>query len=119
MSELKWVVKTSAVRVASARGDWVYRSLEDVPPALRSKITDTLAGPDSEKIIIANQEAYERVFRDEDSIPERMKRVQPIVVEPKPARAGKHVDWRLPLFGGFAAIFAFWAFWLWLIQSGM
>ena len=119
MSEMKWVVKTSAVRVASARGDWVYRSLEDVPPALRNKITDTLSGPDSETIVIANQEAYERVFRDAAELPEQMRRVEPIVVAPKVARTGKASDWRLPLFGGFAVIFAFWAIWLWLIQSGM
>ena len=119
MSELKRVVKTSAVRVASARGDWLYRSLEDVPPTLRSKIAETLSGPDSETIIIANQEAYDRVFRDEEKVPEQMKRVKPIVTEPKFASAGKPYDWRVPLFGGFAAIFTLWAIWLWLIQSGM
>ena len=119
MSELKWVVKTSAVRVSSARGDWVYRSLEDVPPALRSKITETLSGPNSETIIIANQEAYDRVFRDEEKVPEQMKSVKPIVVEPKFTTPAKPYDWRVPLFGGFAAIFTLWALWLWLIQSGM
>jgi ferric-dicitrate binding protein FerR (iron transport regulator) len=58
---MRWVLKTSSVRVATAEHEQVYRSLEDVPTDLQKEIRKTLEGPNSDTIYIANQEAYERI----------------------------------------------------------
>ena len=56
---MKWVVKTSAVRVAKTSEEMTFRSLHDVPDDLRREMKKALEGPDSETIYIANPAAYE------------------------------------------------------------
>ena len=58
---MKWVLKTSTLRVVTKDKDRVYHSIEDLPPAMQEVIRQTLRGPNTETIFIANQEAYSRI----------------------------------------------------------
>lgn len=116
---MKWVLKTSSIRVADSEGDQVYRSLEDVPPELRDKIRDTLEGPNAQTVLIANQEAYDRVIRQIHELPSKMQPVRGKAVAPRPAPGGRATpNWRWVAAGIFAAGASLGALWLWIIQSG-
>ena len=116
---MKWVVKTSSVRVATSGEERVYRSLEDVPPELRRKIRKTIEGPNSETIWIANQEAYERIVAQEPDIPPEMQNLrdavtpQPAAPQPRPIPKVNRVLGVL-----FLAAVGLCLLWAWLIQAG-
>lgn len=116
---MKWMLKTSSVRVATAQKDRVYRSIEEAPPELRDKIRKVLGGPNVETILIANQEAY-------DQIAERLRDLAP---EMPPSRrrsfrlrpgAGGRVpaSWRIALAIGLSGISVLSLIWFLLIQTG-
>ena len=127
---MKWVVKTSSVRVSDGEGDRVYRSLDDVPEELREKMRKTMDGPSSQTILIANQEAYDHAQSDDaEDLPtplEKMRRALRPEAGPSPAPGpgtpvAREPDlaWRPLLYGGLAAIAALWSLWIWAIRSGM
>ena len=58
---MKWVLKTSSVRVAKTREEATFRSIDEIPMDLRREIKQALEGPDSETIYIANQAAYNHI----------------------------------------------------------
>lgn len=58
---MKWVLKTSTLRVATRQKDFVYQSIEDLPPEWQAKVLSTLRGPNAKTIFLANQEAYDRI----------------------------------------------------------
>ena len=55
------VLKTSSIRIATARKEAYFRSVEELPSELREEIEKALEGPDTETLYIANQAAYERI----------------------------------------------------------
>lgn len=117
---MKWVVKTSAVRISSREGERIYRSLQDVPSELRAKVESTMAGSHSQTILIANQEAYDHIALGVPDLPPEMRKFQPALLRQrgrKPSAAGRH--WKALAVGGFAAIVALWAAWIWALRSGM
>lgn len=129
---MKWVVKTSTVRVSDEGGDRVYRSIEDVPEELRDRIEQSVDGPASQTILIANQEAFDHIQSDSPELPDQLQRIRralsgepvapknPNVRPPAPQRTTEpDVDWRILLGGGLAAIAALWSLWIWSIRSGM
>ena len=58
---MNWVLKTSTLRVATRQKDFVYQSIEDLPPEWQEKVLSTLRGPNTKTIFLANQEAYDRI----------------------------------------------------------
>ncbi|MBI1357241.1 MAG: hypothetical protein GC160_23115 [Acidobacteria bacterium] len=117
---MRWVVKTSSVRVATGDSDRVYRSLDEIPGGLREQVRETIAGPRSQTILIANQEAYDQILRGVPDLPPEMRKFQPALLRQR-GRVGSKGDrhWKMLLFGGFTAIFLLWALWIWSIRSGM
>jgi hypothetical protein len=119
---MKWVLRTSSVRVADEQGERLYRSLEDVPPEMRDKIVESLNGEDSQTILIANQKAYDRIAEGGDELPEELRRLKPALlrhregVETESTRPDG--NWRRLLAGGVALIVLLWAMWIWALQSG-
>ncbi len=121
---MKWVVRTSAVRVATREGERVYRSLDELPQPLQTKARASLEGPNARTILIANQEAYNRISRDIGDLPPEMQRLRPSVLRQSSEKArksmrGSDLEWKILLFGGLASILGFWGFWLWALKSGM
>ena len=117
---MRWVVKTSLVRVSTLNSDRVYRSLEEVPAELRDNIRETIAGPRSQTILIANQEAYDKILRGVSDLPAEMRKFQPALLRQRGrAAAAGGRQWQAVLIGGFAGIFMLWALWIWAIRSGM
>ena len=55
------VLKTSSIRIATARKEAFFHSVEELPQELRQEIKRALEGPDTETLYIANQVAYERI----------------------------------------------------------
>ena len=111
---MKWVLKTSSVRVATREKEGVYRSIEDVPTDLRDEIQEALAGPNTETIYIANQQAYERIKEHQSS-----KRGGGAFSEvPSPAPTGRFRGWRMALAASFLTTSALALLWLWLILGG-
>lgn len=55
------VLKTSSIRIATARKEAYFRSVEELPSELKKEIKKALEGPDTETLYIANQAAYERI----------------------------------------------------------
>lgn len=58
---MKWVLKTSTLRVATRQKDFVSQSIEDLSPEWQEKVLSTLRGPNTKTIFLANQEAYDRI----------------------------------------------------------
>jgi hypothetical protein len=58
---MKWVLKTSTLRVATRQKDFVSQSIDDLPPEWQEKVLSTLRGPNTKTIFLANQEAYDRI----------------------------------------------------------
>ena len=116
---MKWVLKTSCVRIATRDQDVVYRSIQDAPPELRERIKEVLRGPDSETIFIANQEAYDRLFKTSKEEPPNFRNV-----EMEADRSENETVRRLTpsarrvLAAMFSAIGALWLIWALFIQIG-
>ena len=85
---MKWVLKTSTLRVATGHKDRVYRSMEEVPPELQQKVRTALQGPNSETIFIANQEAYDHIADLARDLPPESGKI----LSPRPGRTN---FWRL------------------------
>jgi hypothetical protein len=122
---MKWVGRTGFVRVASAQGDRIYRSLDDLPEDLRDQARLALEGSNAETILIADPESYERIVKSGGDPPAELQWLRPgkqfgeakalsPAAEPKPDG-----QWKIVLGVGIAGILALWAIWLWAVQSGM
>lgn len=123
---MKWVVRTKTVRVATDDGERLYRSVDDIPEALRDRMKIAIEGSNSQTILIANQEAYRRISNDSSQLPPEIQRLRPALMGERPARVnrarrpprGSDREWKIALVGGLAAIVGLWALWLWAIQTG-
>ena len=102
---MKWVIKTSSVRVASGNQDRIFRSLDDLPPALRERVIETIEGPNSETVLIANQAAYERIVEGGRKAAEGAERPAVISEAPQRTRALSTRHW---VIGAAFAILALW-----------
>jgi len=112
------VLKTSSVRVATRYGDRIYRSIDEMPPELEKELRRCLESSRTETILIANQEAYDCIARGAKELPAEMQRLQPWLLRSRRTPAEPRVSGRTLFLIGFGLIFLFWAFWLWLIQTG-
>ena len=120
---MKWVLRTTSVRVSDQQGERVYDSLDGIPLELREKIVDSINGPDSQTILIANQKAYDKIADSGDDLPDDLRRLKPALLKHRASLesvAATPVDsgWKKLLGGGIALIVLLWAIWLWAIQSG-
>ena len=120
---MKWVLRTTSVRVSDAQGDRVYDSLEEAPPELRQKIAESVNGPDSQTILIANQKAYDKIADGGDELPEDLRRLKPALLRHRasleiPRLGVTDASWKKLLGGGMVLIVLLWAVWLWAIRSG-
>jgi hypothetical protein len=122
---MKWVGRTGFVRVASAQGDRIYRSLDDLPEDLREQARLALEGSNSETILIADPESYERIVKSGGAKPDELQWLRPAkhseeakATTPSASpEADRH--WKIVLGVGVLAILTLWAIWLWAVQSGM
>ena len=118
---MKWVLRTTSVRVADEQGERLYGSLDDIPPEMREKILDSLDGPHSQTILIANQKAYDHIA-DDDELPEELRRLKPALLQHREGQEARSVaadsSWKPLLAGGILLIVALWAMWIWAIRSG-
>jgi hypothetical protein len=114
---MRWVAKTRTVRIATGEGDSLYHSIEDVPPELRQIVMQTLEGPNSETVLIANQEAYDRLSQQFRDLPNGLEQVtrQP---EEDPAKQQASRIWKWAVGGSLLLIPSLWLAWVYLIQSG-
>lgn len=129
---MKWVAKTSSVRVSDQSGDRVYQSIEEVPEELRERIEKAIEEP-AQTILIANPEAMREIESAAEEMPDSLKKIQHHLNgedEPRPSRGPSgaktpatptepDIDWRILLGAGVTAIASLWALWIWSIRSGM
>ena len=119
---MKWVLRTTSVRVADEQGERLYRSLEDVPPEMRDKIVESLDGEDSQTILIANQKAYDQIAEGGEELPEELRRLKPALLRRREGdeahRGAADGSWKQLLTGGVVLIVVLWAMWIWALQSG-
>ena len=116
---MKWVLKTSSVRIATGDQDVVYRSIQDAPPELRERIKEVLQGPDSETIFIANQEAYDSLFKTSKEVSPNFRNVE-MESDGGKNEIERHLtpSARRVLVAMFSAIGALWLIWALFIQIG-
>ena len=110
---MKWVGKTRTVRIATGEGDSTYHSIEDVPEELRQLVKQTLEGPNSQTVLIANQEAYERLdvqFRELPSGVEQVARGRRESSSPRQL-------WKWAVAGSLPLLVTLWLLWDWAIRS--
>jgi hypothetical protein len=114
---MRWVAKTRTVRIATHEGDQLYHSIEDVPPELRQIVKQTLEGPNSETVLIANQEAYERLSQQFRELPDGFEEIarQPVEDAAKPATAKL---WAWAAAGVLLLILSLALAWGYLIRTG-
>ena len=112
---MRWVLKTSSVRVATREKEGVYRSIEEVPADLHEEIQEAFAGPNTKTIYIANQEAYERI-KEHQSLKRGTGEFGELLSPPAAGRFG--AGWRMALAAGFSTMSALALLWLWLILGG-
>ena len=123
---MKWVLKTSSVRVGTSDDDRVYRSIQDAPPELRDRIRKAIEGPNVRTILIANQTVYDQILSGDETSnfqEEQGPEASPLASVASVARAESlnARDRRLPvdpgrvLIGIFASIPALWIIWALLI----
>ena len=123
---MKWVLKTSSLRVATLDDDRVYRSIQDAPAELRDRIREAIEGPDARTILIANQEVYDQILKqgETSNLEQEHGPGAPPVASVARAESLNARDRRLPvdarrvLIVMFAAIAALWTIWAVLIQIG-
>ncbi len=126
---MKWVLKTSSVRVGTSDDDRVYRSIQDAPPELRDRIRKAIEGPNVRTILIANQTVYDQILSGDETSnfqEEQGPEASPLASVASVARAESlnARDRRLPVDPGrvliviFASIPALWIIWALLIQIG-
>ena len=120
---MKWVLRTTSVRVADEQGERLYQSLEDVPPEMRDKIVESLEGPESQTILIANQKAYDQIADGGEELPDELRRLKPALLRHRESQEPNAVEsdgsWKRLLAGGVLLIVVIWAMWIWAIRSGM
>jgi hypothetical protein len=122
---MKWVGRTGFVRVASAQGDRIYRSLDDLPEDLRDQARLALEGSNAETILIADPESYERIVKNGGTTPAELQWLRPAKhsedarAASPPAEPPADRQWKIVLGVGIVGILALWAIWLWAVQSGM
>lgn len=58
--------KTSTVLIATGSKTQVFRSVSDVPPALRKKLVAATSGPTSATILIADENGRKEIMRSLD-----------------------------------------------------
>ena len=121
---MKWVLRTRTVRVSDQQGDRLYESLDEAPPELRAKIAESVNGPDSQTILIANQKAYDQIADGAEDLPEELRRLKPALLRHRESTerhraAQPDSGWRRLLGGGVALIILLWALWLWALRTGM
>lgn len=116
---MKWVLKTSSIRIVTRDQDRVYRSIQDAPPELRERIKEVLQGPDSETIFIANQEAYDRLFKRSKEVPQNFRNVE-MEADRGKNETERHLtpSAKRVLAVMFSAIGALWLIWALFIQIG-
>ena len=123
---MKWVLKTSSVRVGTSDDDRVYRSIQDAPPELRDRIRKAIEGPNVRTILIANQTVYDQILSGDETSnfqEEQGPEASPLASVASVARAESlnARDRRLPVDPGrvliviFASIPALWIIWALLI----
>jgi len=113
---MRWVGKTRTVRIATHDGDQLYHSIEDVPPELRQIVKQTLEGPNSETVLIANQEAFERLSQQFRELPDGL---QELVSKPDEPAAKQDAArlWKWAVAGSLLLILSLWLAWAFLIQT--
>jgi hypothetical protein len=114
---MKWVLKTSTVRVVTKDKDRVYHSIEDLPPPMQDVIRETLRGPNTETIFIANQEAYSRIAGLAEELTADMKPMhrRPLI---RRRRRRRGLSGRVALGIGFSALAVGSLLWLAISQIG-
>jgi hypothetical protein len=113
---MKWVGKTRSVRIATHEGDQVYHSIEDVPPELRQIVMQTLEGPNSETVLIANQEAYDRLSQQFRELPNGLKAAASEPTQEANRRQARLWTWGVA--GALLSIGSLWLLWVFVIQNG-
>ena len=116
---MKWVLKTSSVRIATRDQDRVYRSILDAPPELRERIKEVIQGPNSKTIFIANQHACDRLFKSSKEPPANFRNVE-LGKDRTENQANQQLtpSAKRVLAAMFSAIGALWLIWALLIQIG-
>lgn len=119
---MKWILRTTSVRISDAQGERVYDSLEETPAELREKVIDSVNGPDSQTILIANQKAYDQIAEGGEELPEELRRLKPALLRhraslEKPRAATDDDGWKKLLAGGVIVIVLLWSMWLWAIRN--
>lgn len=113
---MKWVGKTRTVRIATHEGDRVYHSIEDVPPELRQVVKQTLEGPNSETVLIANQEAYERLNEQLRELPAGLEQLARNTAERGENQAALRL-WKWAVAGSLTLLLTLWLLWVWVIRN--
>jgi hypothetical protein len=113
---MKWIGKTRTVRIATDEGDRVYHSMEDVPPELRTILKRTLEGPNSETVLIANQEAYERLNQQITDLPAGLEELARSVAEQRENQGPPRL-WKWAVGGSLSLLLTLWLLWTWIIRS--
>lgn len=113
---MKWVAKTRTVRIATNHGDRVYHSIEEVPDELRQVVKLTLEGPNSQTVLIANQEAYERLNQQFRELPAGLEEFAKSVTERREDNNAMRL-WKWAVAGSLSLILALWLLWVFVIRT--
>lgn len=112
---MKWILKTSTVRVATREHEGVYQSLDEMPAELRRKLRASLDGPNAHTIYITNKAACDWIA---DLGPRRNEPASFASGKPKPVAHRFYPSWKWILVAGGSTIGGLSLILLWLILDG-
>jgi hypothetical protein len=113
---MKWVGKTRTVRISTDEGDRTYHSIEDVPSELRQVVKQTLEGPNSQTVLIANQEAYERLNEQFRELPAGLEAFARDAAEHRENQGAQRL-WKWGVASALSLMLVLWLLWVWVIRS--
>jgi hypothetical protein len=84
------VMKSSTILISAGGTDAVYRSVKEVPAALRRKLLKSTNGLNAATILIADRRGREEIARAIQNLPSSLQRrfLKPFHEEPRPSSGG-------------------------------
>ncbi len=110
------LVRTSSVRIAAGESDLLYASVDELPPDLRRRLQRALVNPNSETIVIADEQGRQEIFQVINGLnPDAQKKVLAAVKLAQPLQSPLRAfrTWRVCFAVSGLLVLVLFLWWVW------